>query len=85
MHFCEDDGQVNGEVVNEYQHPEGKMMIIRIFELHSMIYWRIRRWNDDVEEDDNNDAYYVDGVVEDVCGGCDDTTMVFVGVMMLGI
>ncbi len=61
------------------------MMIMRIVVLHSMIYWRIRRWYDDVEEDDSDDAYYVDGVGEGVRGGWGYTKMVLVGVMMLGI
>jgi hypothetical protein len=38
VHICKDDGPVNGDVVNEYQHHEGKMMIMRIFVAHSMIY-----------------------------------------------
>ncbi len=59
-------------------------MIMRIFVLHSMIYRRIRRRYDDVEEDDNDDAYYVDGVGDGVRGGCGEATMVFVGVMLLG-
>jgi hypothetical protein len=47
--ICKDDGPVNGDAVYEYQHHEGKMMIMMIFVFHSMIYWRIRRWYDDVK------------------------------------
>ncbi len=54
--FSEDEGQINVDVVNEYQHLEGKILIMRIFQLQSMVYWRIRRWYDDIEEDDNDDA-----------------------------
>ncbi len=39
----------------------------------------------DVEEVDNDDVNYVQGVGEGVLSGCGDTKMVFVGVMMLGI
>ena len=85
VHICKDDGPVNGDVVNEYQHHEGKMMIMRIFVSHSMIYWRIRRWYDDVEEVDNDVVNYVQGVGDGIFSGCGDTEMVFVGVMMLGI
>ena len=84
--ICKDDGPVHGDVVYEYQHREGKMLIMRIFVFHSiMIYWRIRRWYNDVEEGDNNVVNCVQGIGDGVFSGCGDTKMVFVGVMMLGI
>ena len=61
------------------------MMIMMIFVFQSMIYWRIRRWYDDVEEGDTNALNYVHGVGDGVFSGCGDTKKVFVGVMMLGI
>ena len=85
VHFCEDDGPVTGNVVDEYQHHEGKMMIMRIFVLYTMIYWRNIRWYDDVQEVDNDVVNYVQGIDKGVFSVCGDTQMVFVGVMMLGI
>ena len=39
----------------------------------------------DVEEVDNDDVNYVQGVGEDTFSGCGNIKMVFVGVMLLGI
>ena len=82
---CKDDGPVNCDVGFEYQHREGKMKIMRFVVCHSTIYWRIRRWYDDVEEGDNHDVNYAQGVGDGFSSDCGDTKMVFVGVMMLGI